>query len=69
MLLPEVLRKRLVFGDDAQYRALKALEEAQAWCDKCDGEGTIQIKCDACDGTGENADDDSVPVRDLKVYG
>lgn len=54
MMVPEVLKRPLVFGDDAQFRALKAMEESQRWCKECQGDGVIETKCGACNGTGEN---------------
>lgn len=51
MILPEILRKPLVFGDKAQIQALRSLEEQQKWCEECTGEG--QIECPECHGTGE----------------
>lgn len=56
-VIPLILQQRLVFGNDAQYRALKALEEAEESaatnCDDCEGEG--QVPCEACHGTGKKA--------------
>jgi len=49
--LPEVLRKRLVFGDPAQLAALKAVEEQLNLCVRCDGDG--QIECPECKGSGK----------------
>lgn len=57
MLLPEILRKRLVFGDAAQIRALEALEAQERWCKECLGEGSIP--CPECKGTGEKPKDEA----------
>jgi hypothetical protein len=50
-MIPEILRKPLVFGNKDQLQALKNLEEQMTWCEECAGEGTIQ--CPTCDGTGK----------------
>lgn len=53
MLIPEILRRRLEFGNEAQIRALRALEEQEEWCKKCMGEGSVP--CGYCDGTGKKS--------------
>lgn len=52
-MIPEILKKPLVFGNNQQYRALKSLEEKESWCDECCGEGEISTKCRGCEGTGK----------------
>lgn len=51
MMIPAILKERLVFGNDAQLHALKCLEEAEKLCENCNGEG--QVECPDCDGSGQ----------------
>jgi hypothetical protein len=53
MIIPEILRKPLIFGDDAQLIALKSLEEQESLCVECDGEGQITTECRECLGSGK----------------
>lgn len=51
-MIPTVLKERLVFGNSAQFFALKAMEDTEANCEECDGDG--MVPCPDCDGTGKN---------------
>lgn len=52
-MIPEILKKPLVFGNKEQYEALKRLEEKESWCEECCGEGEITNECSECSGTGK----------------
>lgn len=61
MMLPLVLTKPLVFGDEAQINALKLMAEKEdfdevADCGTCDGTGEVTIECEDCDGEGKDFD-------------
>lgn len=61
MLLPEVLQRPLVFGDQQQIHALRMLQEKQDYealpdCVNCDGEGKVMAECVECEGEGKDAE-------------
>lgn len=61
MIIPEVLKKPLEFGNPSQIKALKIMAEkadfeALPKCKTCDGTGEVTSPCDSCEGEGKDAE-------------